>query len=107
MLRTISKTITVATVAETLADIIVGGAGYRRTIVGIYFETIANVHARVYLNNDRILEVSGDIITDAVQPIPIDHELADGDTISAGFYNGTGGSVTHDLSVVVREEPAN
>jgi len=105
MIRTISKTLAVPTVSELLADIVTGGAGYTRRIVGAFYETVANCHFRLYVNNDRVCEISGDIVNDASQPVMIDYELQDGDSIQAGYWNGTTGTLTQDISIQVEESP--
>lgn len=104
MLRHIHKAVTVADTLEGLTDFITGGAGYTRKLVGAYYETVASVDLRIYIGNDRIAEMSGDIINDATQPISIDRDIADGETVKAGWQNGSGGSITQDITLIVEEE---
>ena len=105
MIRTIHKAVTAATVTEELVDLVTGGAGFKRKILGVFYETIANVHFRLYIGTDRVMELSGDIVNDAAQPIMLNHELQDGETVQVGWYNATGGEVTHDISVQIDETP--
>jgi len=74
------------------------------TVSYLFFETVATVDVRAYVNTDRVAEVAGELVAFDQRGLEIDHVLADGETFSVGWNNGTGAEITQDIAVQVEEE---
>lgn len=103
MIRTYHKDVLAAANAEGLEDVVTGGAGFKRRVLRVYGESIAEVDLRVYRDNDRILEVAGEVLAEYIFPVDIDMELREGETLKVGWNNGTASPVTHAISIQVEE----
>ena len=104
MIRTIHKAVTAAAYSEGLETVVTGGAAVNRIILRVFFETVATVDFRAYVDTDRIAEAAGELVAFDNQGLEILRPLAEGETLSVGWYNGSGSGVTQDIAVQVQED---
>lgn len=104
MFRSINKDIAVVADEETVVDIIVGVEAVSRRIVSATFEVHDSLDLIGYLDQDRVLEVSGACDSAAQAPIPLDLPLKIGQTFKAGVRDHTSGVGNANVTVVVEEK---
>lgn len=101
----ISKTATIAVPAsdEKLEDMVVGAAGYRRTIKKLWIEVIADRTVRGYKDTERVVDISTDVDHAALLEIPVDVELKEGEVFRVGFYDRSAAGGDEDVVVFYEE----
>jgi hypothetical protein len=104
MIRSVSKDVTVVAGSETVETFVTGIAGKTRKILFLWFEAVASVSLRGYLDQDRIVDVQGDCEQIAFQSVQVNAELPEGKEFKAGHYNPTGGNITQAITVFFEED---
>ena len=88
---------------ETLTDILAGMSGKNRKIKFLTGDIDADVFLRVYRDAEQIVDFRCAHLTSLLPMIPMDLPLAEGQLCKAGFYNGSGGSVTPTIAIGYEE----
>lgn len=101
----VSKTaiVTVPDNDEKLEDLVVGAAGYRRTVKKLWAEFITARTLRGYRDTERVVEISMDVAQVSLLDIPVDVELREGEVFRAGFYDHSGSGGEQDVVVFYEE----
>lgn len=100
------KRITTATLtdgAETIADMISGGAGKNRRIVSISTAPLADMYLRVYRGGEQIVDCASIILTTAAPILKMDLPLAEGQQCKVGFYNNGAATTAKQVTVGYEE----
>jgi len=101
----VSKTLHVTAVAndEVLEDAVVGLAGYKRTVMGVWIEVTAGRTLRGYRDTERVLDVSTDVAQVALLVIPVELELKEGEVFKVGWFDRSGAGADEDVVVFYEE----
>jgi len=104
MLRWKRAAITAAAATEELVDILAGMSGKNRVVKYILEgDRTALTYLRMYRDADQIVDFECDLLTAQAPMLPVDLTLAEGQLCKAGFYNGTGGSLTRTIAIGYEE----
>jgi len=104
MLRYKYITVVVAANGETVAEILASTEGTRRKCRRLLFEQTANYVARVYLDQDRIVDFEPADLGTTNRWIEIDAELVVGQSLKAGYFDATAGGFTAKVTVEYEEQ---
>lgn len=103
MIKTLTKDVTVAANSETTESFLSGLDGVARTIRKIWWEVNAGVEVVAYIDQEKIVDASGDCDAFTELPIEVNAGLSTGINFRAGFKNNTGSSVTAKITVEYEE----
>ncbi len=103
MRRTLTQDLTVAAGTENVQPFLVGLEGRDRKLISVWFEQVAGVDLRGYLDQDRIIDVGGETNQADVTPVPVDCPLPPGKEFKLGFYNTTGAPITAKVTLDFEE----
>jgi hypothetical protein len=103
MIRSVRKAITTVANSEVLADVVTGASGYSRKILSIWFEQVANRILRGYIDTDRVVDVHSEVNQADFLAVPVEAELAEGQTFKIGFLDESGAGAVQDVVVFYEE----
>ena len=104
MIRSVTEDITVAAGAEELEKVVTAQEGKTITILKIVAEANDDVTVRGYVEQDRIVEAGLGCDALGNMAIPVERKLASGETWKTGFHNGSGASVTAQVTTFYQVE---
>lgn len=103
MIRSITYDLTAAAGVEVLQDFLTAQEGRSNELVSLSFEATNDIRVRLYIDQDRIVEVGGGCDSLLEQLVPIMAPLNTGEVVKAGFINDSGSSVTIQVTLFYKE----
>jgi len=100
------KRITTATLTdgvETLANILGGMSGKNRKIIAIATAPLANMYLRLYKDAEQIIDCASIHLTTAAPWLPMALTLAEGEQVTAGFYNNGAATTAKQITIAYEE----
>lgn len=96
--------VTAGAYAEKVESILSGMSGKNRRIIYATIEDkVSTDWFKIYRDAEEIVNIQGTQITDNAPFLPMDLPLAGGQHCTVGFYNGTGGGLTRQISIGYEE----
>jgi len=103
MLRTIDKDVTRTANGEKLEEIIQGRSDIKRRLVRATFEQVNATYFRVYVDQDKIVDIASENNALDYQWLEIDRDLENGEVVKVGFYDEIGASAAQHVAVQIEE----
>jgi hypothetical protein len=90
--------------AETLSDMLSGGAGKNRRIVSISSAPLADMYLRVYRDAEQVVDSASINMTTAAPWLPMNLPLAEGQQCKVGFYNDGAATTAKQITIGYEED---
>jgi len=102
--KTKSKRINSNANAVNTEDFLTGRDGITRRLIGLWAEQPGDNFIIGFIEQERVVEVGDDTTQADDNMIPIDRELAPGETFSAGYEDFSGGQTTNQHVTLIYDE---
>lgn len=88
---------------EAVENILFSTETVKRKLLAVLFDPTADIDGRVYLDQDRIVDVPCSFLPADILWVQVNRELAVGETIKAGYYNHSGADVEQWVTISYEE----
>lgn len=94
---------TISNNVESLTVLLAGASGKNRVVKFVTGDIDSDIYLRLYRDADQFVNLECDMITTSAPLLPVEIPLADGQQLSAGFYNEAAGDMTPTIAIGYEE----